>query len=278
MGPDRHHGVIVGIAGAAGDGLGRTGHTLARTASRLGLYVYAYNSYQSLIRGGHTWLRIRLSEKKRTSHGDHLHALIALNQDSIERHAPEMEPGGVIFYNSEKMTCDLAPLRTRESVQCFGLPVRELAKPFGRIKPVMQNSVMLGALLRWLQLDFQMTEQVLIDAFAEKGQEVIDLNTGIGRAGYSYAEAHRWPQAELNWQFGRIRRPLMTGNEALAMGAAAAGLKFYAAYPMTPATSILHWLVAHLFTVGNHPMEDASGGGHGVGGVELQPGCGSTHR
>lgn len=250
MGPDRQHGVIVGISGAAGDGLDRTGNMLARTASRLGLYVYAYNSYQSLIRGGHTWQRIRLSEEKRTSHGDHLHALIALNQDSIERHAPEMEPGGVIFYNSEKMTCDLAPLRTRESVQCFGLPVRELTKPFGRIKPVMQNSVMLGALLRWLQLDFQITEQVLIDAFAEKGQEVVDLNTGIARAGYSYAEAHRWPQVELNWQFSRIRRPLITGNEALSMGAAAAGLKFYAAYPMTPATSILHWMVAHGEKVG----------------------------
>ena len=51
MKPDRHSGVIVGIAGAAGDGLDKTGDTLARTAGRLGLYVYAYNSYQSLIRG-----------------------------------------------------------------------------------------------------------------------------------------------------------------------------------------------------------------------------------
>jgi pyruvate ferredoxin/flavodoxin oxidoreductase-like protein len=84
--------VIVGIGGAAGDGLDKTGDTIAKTCSRLGLYVYAYNSYQSVIRGGHIWLRVRLAEQKVCSHGDHLNVLIALNQDAIERHAREVEP------------------------------------------------------------------------------------------------------------------------------------------------------------------------------------------
>jgi len=82
--------ISVGIAGAAGDGLDRSGDTLARTAARLGLHVFTYNAYQSLIRGGHTWLRLRLSEEQVFSHGDHLNVLIALNQDSLERHAPEL--------------------------------------------------------------------------------------------------------------------------------------------------------------------------------------------
>ena len=77
--------ITVGIAGAAGDGLDRVGDTLARAAARLGLSVFTYNSYQSLIRGGHTWLRLRIGEKKVTNHGDRLDVLIALNQDSIER-------------------------------------------------------------------------------------------------------------------------------------------------------------------------------------------------
>ena len=64
--------VTIGIGGAAGDGLDKTGDTLARTAGRLGLYVYAYNAYQSIIRGGHIWLRVRLGERKLHSHGDHL--------------------------------------------------------------------------------------------------------------------------------------------------------------------------------------------------------------
>ncbi len=245
---DNKDGVIIGIAGAAGDGLDKTGDTLARTASRLGLHVYAYNSYQSLIRGGHTWLRIRLSEDKQESHGDKLHALIVLNQDSFERHAPELEAGGVVFYNEAKIRP--APELLQEGVDLRGLPVSKLTKPFGRIKPVMQNSVMLGAALHWLGLDFEMTEEVLADTFAHKDPAVTELNIGIARAGLDYAEEQEWSTAGLDWAFSGVRRPFITGNEAMALGAAAAGLKFYAAYPMTPATSVLHWLVAHGEEVG----------------------------
>ena len=248
MKPDRKNGITIGIAGAAGDGLDKTGDTLARTASRLGLHVYAYNSYQSIIRGGHTWLRIRLAENKLTSHGDHLHALIVLNQDSMERHAPEVEPGGIIFHDAAKISC--AESLLQEGVTCFGLPARKLLKPFGRVKPVMQNSVMLGAMLYWLKLDFDVTTRVLSDTFGHKSQEIVDQNVGIARAGYEYARDNDLQQIEFDWQFSNVRRPFITGNEAIALGATAAGLKFYAAYPMTPASSILHWLIAHGEKVG----------------------------
>src|ERR687887_335605 len=98
--------MTIGIGGAAGDGLDKSGDTLAKTVARLGLYVYAYNSYQSVIRGGHIWLRVRIAEQKVYSHGDHLNLLIALNQDSIERHAREVSPGGAIIYNADKLNCD----------------------------------------------------------------------------------------------------------------------------------------------------------------------------
>jgi len=234
-------GVTIGIGGAAGDGLDKTGDTLARTAARLGLYVYAFNSYQSIIRGGHIWLQIRLSEQKAHNHGDRTHALLALNDDSLERHARAVAPGGVIFFNSDKVNCD--PSLLREGVQCLGLPISELLKPFGRLPAVMQNSVMLGALLSWLNLDFQVTQEVLIDTFRHKGQQVIDQNVGVAQAGYVYARQNFEPSA-LTWRFSHIRRPFVTGNEAVGMGAVAAGMKFYAAYPMSPASSLLHWLVA----------------------------------
>src|SRR5262249_60832173 len=102
--------VTIGIAGAAGDGLDKTGDTIAKTCSRLGLYLCAYNSYQSVIRGGHIWLRVRAGEQKVYTHGDHLNVLIALNQDSIERHAREVNPCGAIIYNSHNLqiTSELA--------------------------------------------------------------------------------------------------------------------------------------------------------------------------
>src|SRR5215470_3768021 len=98
--------VTIGIAGAAGDGLDKSGDSLAKTAGRLGLHVYAYNSYQSIIRGGHIWLRVRLGENKVYSHGDHLNLVIALNQDAVERHAREVEAGGAVLYNSNRFTCE----------------------------------------------------------------------------------------------------------------------------------------------------------------------------
>ncbi len=233
--------VTVGIGGAAGDGLDKTGDTLARTAARLGLHVYAYNSYQSVIRGGHIWLRVRIGQDKVQCHGDHLNALIALNQDAIERHAPEVEPGGVILFNTDKLRVNTA---LQDHVATLPLPVAELTAPFGRIQPIMQNTVALGALLFLLELEFDVAASVLADTFAHKGKAVIDQNVGLLRAGYDYAR-DRFVPLGLRWEFSRKRRPFITGNEAFSIGAVAAGCKFYSAYPMTPASSILHWMAAH---------------------------------
>jgi 2-oxoglutarate ferredoxin oxidoreductase subunit alpha len=125
--------ITIGIAGAAGDGLDRTGDTLARTAARLGLHLYTYNSYQSLIRGGHTWLRLRLSEDKVDNHGDHLSVLVSLNQDGIERHAREVEPGGAIVFNSSRFNCD--PSLVPEGVALVPLPMNEITAGLGRSSP-----------------------------------------------------------------------------------------------------------------------------------------------
>src|SRR5215471_12849568 len=234
--------VSIGIGGAAGDGLDKTGDTLAKTCSRLGLYVCAYNSYQSIIRGGHIWLRVRVAEEKVYSHGDHLNLLIALNQDSIERHAREVNSGGAILYNSDKLKCD--PVLVGDNVMPVPLPVNELAKPFGRVQPIMQNTVALGALLFLAGLEFETAEDVLADTFKHKGDAVIQQNAGIARAGYDYAREHFVPLGR-QWRFSRVRRPFITGNEAFAIGAVAGGCKFYSAYPMTPASSILHWMANH---------------------------------
>jgi 2-oxoglutarate ferredoxin oxidoreductase subunit alpha len=234
--------VTIGIGGAAGDGSGRTGDTLTQTAARLGLYAFAYNSYQSIIRGGHIWLRIRLAEEKVYSHGDHLNVLVALNQDSIERHARDVEPGGAMLYNSDKLTCD--PSLLQDQVLPVPLPVTELVKGLGPMQPVMQNTVALGALLFFLNLDFDTAAGVIAEIFKHKGPPVINQNVNIARAGYDYAR-ERFVPLGYEWSFSRTRRPFLTGNEAISLGAVAAGCKFYSAYPMTPASSILHWMASH---------------------------------
>ena len=234
--------ISVGIAGAAGDGLDRSGDTLARTAARLGLSVFTYNAYQSLIRGGHTWLRLRLSEEKVLSHGDHLDVLIALNQDSIERHAPEVEPGGAILFNSAKLACE--PDLVREGVQIVPLPVPELTGNLGRLLPVMQNTVALGALLHLAGFDVEEMAGVLAETFKHKGEEIIRQNIAVLRAGHEHAVRAARP-LRCEWSFTRKRRLVVNGNEMTALGAVAGGCKFYSAYPMSPATQILHWFAAH---------------------------------
>src|SRR5712692_250287 len=233
----------VGIGGAAGDGLDKSGDTLAKSVSRLGLHVSAYNSYQSIIRGGHIWLRVRIGEEKVCSHGDSLNLLIALNQDTVERHAPEVQPGGAVLYNSDRFTCET--LLLRDGAVGMPLPVNEITKPFGRLLPIMQNTVALGAVVFLVQLEFDSASGVLSDTFKHKGQAVVDQNVKILKAGYDYAREHFVPLVKEAWKFSRVRRPFAMGNELFALGAVAAGCKFYSAYPMTPASSILHWMASH---------------------------------
>jgi 2-oxoglutarate ferredoxin oxidoreductase subunit alpha len=234
--------ITIGIGGAAGDGLDKTGDTIAKTCSRLGLYLSAYNSYQSVIRGGHIWLRVRISEQKVYSHGDHLNLLIALNQDTLERHAREVASGGAIIYNSDKLRCPTALVG--DHVLTVPLPVAELTKAFGKLPPVMQNTLAMGAMLYLLNLDFDMAAAVLADTFKHKGDAVVEQNVKVARTGFDYAKENSVPLG-YQWNFTRIRRPFLTGNEAFAIGAVAAGCKFYSAYPMTPASSILHWMANH---------------------------------
>src|SRR4051794_22669244 len=219
--------LTVGIAGAAGDGLDKTGDTLAQTAARLGLHVYAYNSYQSLIRGGHTWLRLRIGEQPVPSHGDHLHLLIALNQDSIERNAREVVAGGVILFNGARLACD--PSLIRPDVRVLPIPFKSTTQDLGKLLPVMQNTVALGALMHLSGLQFDTMAEVLADTFRHKGPEIIRQNVGAARAGYDYARSN-WEPMGSQWAFSENRLAFMNGNTALALGAVAGGCKFYAAY------------------------------------------------
>lgn len=235
------HEFTVGIGGAAGDGIASTEDILARTCARLGLQICAYNSYQSLIRGGHIWLRLRAALKKPLTHGDDVTLLIALNQDTLDRHASEVAEGGIILYNGDRFRLDGHELR--EGVRAIPLPAKEISAPFGG-KPLMQNTVALGAAIHLLGLDLEVAEEVVGDVFAKKGDTVVSTNRSLLQSGYEFVRGKASP-LDLSWKFSRKSRPVITGNEALAMGAVAAGCKFYSAYPMTPASGVLHWMAAH---------------------------------
>jgi 2-oxoglutarate ferredoxin oxidoreductase subunit alpha len=231
--------VIIGIGGAAGDGVASAGNTLAVSVARQGQGVFAYNSYQSVIRGGHSWLRLRISGKKPLNHGDQVDAAIALNQDTLDRHLQELQAGGLVLYNAAKLKPRYEPPK---GVQLCPLPVPELTPAYEKL-PVMQNTVAVGAAIHLMGLDFAGLESVLESTFAKKPQ-VVKVNVEAAKAGFDYAASHFKPLSK-QLQKTSQKWALMTGNELIAMGAAFAGCKFYCAYPMSPATHILEWFAGH---------------------------------
>jgi 2-oxoglutarate ferredoxin oxidoreductase subunit alpha len=229
--------IIVGIGGAAGDGGASTGDNLAQACARMGLHVYVYTSFQSLIRGGHSWIRLRISREKKHNVGDQVGAMIALNQDAMDRHLQELAPGSLCVYNGDKVKPGKAP----EGVQLCPLPVSELA---GRdALPIMQNTVALGALTGLLGLEFEALSSVFEHTFAKKPQ-VVKLNVDAAKAGFDFAvKAYKPFPTPLKKTDEKLA--MVHGNNLLAMGAANAGCKVYCAYPMSPASGILHWMGAH---------------------------------
>ena len=230
--------VSVRVGGAAGDGIASVAETLAKACSRQGLYVYAYNSYQSVIRGGHINMQIRIGAKRVWSQGDQCDFLVALNQDTIIRHAGEVTPGGGIIYNKEKIKLDAATLP--KGVSDFGIPSSTIATKFGK-SPIMQNTVALGALSFVMNFPFEAVKDVIVSTFKKKGDAVVDANVGAAQAGFDFAKEN-FKKVEHTWNTSDKKRMFLTGNQAIALGAVAGGCKFYSAYPMTPASGILHWL------------------------------------
>ncbi|MHB8699745.1 MAG: 2-oxoacid:acceptor oxidoreductase subunit alpha [Nitrososphaerales archaeon] len=234
---------VIRIGGAAGDGVSSTGEIFARTCSRSGLHVYGLNSYQSAIRGGHVWFQVRSGLEKITNQGDNLDILVALNSESAEIHAPFVSSGGVVIFDKDrvKLSPDLVP----QNVKVIPLPLGDLSRKFDK-NPIMQNTVALGAALYLLGLDFEVFSAVLADTFGKKKQAVIDANKSAGLSGFEYARENLSPlSVKITLPTNAKQKMLMTGNQAIALGAVMAGCRFYAAYPMTPASGILHWMAAH---------------------------------
>jgi 2-oxoglutarate ferredoxin oxidoreductase subunit alpha len=233
----------IGIGGAAGQGIATPGDILARTFVRRGLHLAAYNAHQSIIRGGHIFLMLRAGEEQVHSHGDKIDLLLCLNQDTMNRHLRLMGPESWVLFNSD----DVVAGEAADGVQMCPLPVDELTG--NSRNKLVQNTVALGAIMSILGLGFQALESALTLQFQRKGQEVVDENVGVARAGFEHAQAHFKP---LGMPMPTGAKPLAvwSGNDALAMGGAAAGVRFYCAYPMSPSTGVLHWMARNARELG----------------------------
>src|SRR5215831_16737869 len=208
----------VGIGGENGQGIASTGDILARIFARRGLNVNAYNAYQSIIRGGHTFLTIRASDGPVRSMGDKLDVLIPLNQDSMDRHLRLMQAGSRVVYDTEK----IKPGTPAAGVQLCPMPMKQICGA----NRLAANTAALGAVLQMLGIESEPLEAAIAKQFKKKGDAVIAENVGIARGGYEHA-AKNFQPFPFKAPKGAKPKGIITGNAATAMGGAAAGVKFY---------------------------------------------------
>jgi len=232
--------IVVRIAGAAGDGIASTAEVLGKICARQGLHLIAYNAYQSAIRGGHVWLQLNIGSQKTLTHGEHPDIAVLLNKTSPEVHVPDMKKGGIVLYNATAITQDLTKMR--DDVTFCGLNFRQLVKEPG-VTPIMANIMLLGCVVRLLGLDSQVGLDFIRDRFAKKGDAVIGLNQRVFSIGIEWAKDNTKPP-EVVLKGDKHKRMFLTGNHAFGMGLLAHGLKFYAAYPMSPSSGILHYMAS----------------------------------
>ena len=230
--------LAIGIGGAAGQGIATPGDILARIFVRRGLHVNAYNAYQSIIRGGHIFLTLRTSDQPVLSHGDKIDVLVPLNQDTMNRHLKLMRPGSAVLFNSDTIKPAVVP----DGVQLCPFSVKALAPTIRG--DLVQNTVALAAVLRLIKVEFETLEAILTLQFRRKGPAAVAENVGVARAGYDHA-ATQFTAFPFSLPDAGKRLAFFEGNQALAMGGAAAGVRFYCAYPMSPASGVLHWMARH---------------------------------
>ncbi|MEM0149815.1 MAG: 2-oxoacid:acceptor oxidoreductase subunit alpha [Candidatus Micrarchaeaceae archaeon] len=228
--------VVVRIAGANGDGIESSGSLLLKVAARSGMNVFGYRSYQSVIKGGHVWYQVRISDEELYSHGDDVDILVALNQDSITNQLRHVKENGIIIYDPDhvKVAADAS------KIKYISIPLLSIATKIGG-EPIMRNTAAIGAVLKIIGVDFSVAEKLIDEMFGKKNPQIAEQNKSAALEGYSYKGVEKLFDIKKDG----AKRYVLDGNTALSIGAYAAGCKFYAAYPMTPASGIMHWFAAH---------------------------------
>ncbi len=240
--PQRGSELRVRIGGEAGFGIKAAGQTLARSFMHAGLEVFDLTEYPSLIRGGHNVYTLRVSPRPISSHVECVDVLVALNAETVTRHLDALVEGGAVIYDPAET--DPAEWGAAASVTPVPVPLTQMAREAGG--PIMRNTVALGAVLALVDFPLSYLAESLAAQFAQKAPEIAEQNTAAATAGYAHVRTGI-PEFWLRLAPGDAPadRLLVDGNEAIGLGALAAGIGFYAAYPMTPASSILHFMAAH---------------------------------
>ncbi len=225
------------IGGEAGFGILTSGLTFSKIATRLGYHIFDYIEYPSLIRGGHNSIEVVVSDTEVHALKNPIDYLVCLNEDTFKFHSDRLSKESVVVYDPDDFDFDGTYVRV-------AVPFKKiLAEETG--EGVMKNTIALGASLALLGGDLSILFSMLEEQFSRKGEEVLTFNKKFAQRGYDYVLE----------KFKDVCKPhldkredhekaVMTGNDAFSFAAVAADCRFYAAYPMTPSSTVLTTMAA----------------------------------
>ncbi|MDW7615489.1 2-oxoacid:acceptor oxidoreductase subunit alpha [Peribacillus simplex] len=234
------------VGGQQGEGIESTGEIFCIALNRLGYYLYGYRHFSSRIKGGHTNNKIRVSTTETRAISDDLDILVAFDQETIDVNYKELHEGGIIIADAKfKPVC---PEDTK--AELYIVPFTEIAAELGT--SLMKNMVAIGATCAVLGMEISVFNDVVDEIFGRKGEEIVKKNMEAITAGYKAMEVmlgEKLGAMELEKADGQ-KRLFMIGNDAIALGAIAGGCRFMAAYPITPASEIMEYLIKKLPQLG----------------------------
>ncbi|WP_433749940.1 2-oxoacid:acceptor oxidoreductase subunit alpha [Falsibacillus pallidus] len=234
------------VGGQQGEGIESTGEIFSIALNRLGYYLYGYRHFSSRIKGGHTNNKIRVSTKQVRAIADDLDILVAFDQETIDVNYKELHSKGIIIADAK-----FDPQKPEDTeAQMFAVPFTEIASELGT--SLMKNMVAIGATCTILNLDLSLFKEVVEEIFGRKGEAVVAKNMEAIKQGAEFMKEKLDGQTgimELEKADGQ-KRMFMIGNDAIALGALAGGVRLMAAYPITPASEIMEYLIKKLPSVG----------------------------
>ena len=230
------------IGGQQGEGVESTDRIFSTALNRLGYYLYGYRHFSSRIKGGHTNNKIRISTQPIRAISDDLDILVAFDQESIDLNAHELCKDGVIVADAK-----FSPtLPEGSEAVLFPVPITSIAEELGT--SLMKNMVASGASWALLGLPIEVFNKAVEEEFGRKGQAVVDKNIEAVRRGAEYVlELAGGPLERFKLEPADGKQKLfMIGNDAIGLGAVAAGCRIMSAYPITPASEIMEYLIKKL--------------------------------
>lgn len=213
------------VGGAAGQGIDTTVSTLEKLLKKSGYYVFSTRDVMSRVRGGHNFSIIRFGSEALPSHSDLIDGIIAFNLETITEHKDKLKDNGFILCDSNLPVDDPKAIR---------LNMEESAKNIGN--PRVFGTIATGVILKLFGESLDYAEEVIKQSVKS---QYFDINIRAIKEGYDMVQA-RYDHINSNFKDWL----LLSGNQSIALGAIAGGLKFYAAYPMSPSTSIMEYLAS----------------------------------